>query len=248
MQEPTENEKQVIADRATEIQTGAAPLVMSNASLGIPDKPDFMLRQTDHSFPANWTFTELLAQKKKVATVTINTSSPYKKPVWKFVHNFDNVLNLHFRSFKNLFHLWKWNLHFLFEFRSNYQQVGQMIIVNHTMPQGYVAQLKGTVDLDYKDMVQLPHVLVPMGEDVDVTASLKWDVPVECTVATSYHYKYRNNNPDNIYVAEYDMGSIELYPWWTMQIAQGVNPSLTCVIWSWLTDVHMSSYMPTNAY
>lgn len=236
-------EKEVIADRATELQTGGIPLQTSNVLLGLPDKPDPMLSQIDHAFPANWSLVEYLSQKKKVAVFNISTSTPEDTVLWNFRHTFPNVYNMHLRQQKDLFALWKWNLHFLFEFRSNYQQVGQILVVNHTMPQAYVKTVLpqfSKLSSEYYCMTQLPHQKVPMGEDVDVHAVLKWDANVECSFGAGA-YSYVKANP-----VDYDMGEIFVVAPWQMQVAAGVNPSLTCVVWSWLTDLHMSGYSPSD--
>lgn len=249
--EPTENEKEVITDRATAIESGGLPISAANVPLGLNDKPDPMLSQRDHALVSNWTFAQLLAQRKLIGTFPITPSTPKDKPVWRFVHTMQNVVDLHFRSLKGLFHLWRWNLHFFFEFRSNFQQVGQCLIVNHTMPQAYIrtmypveGQWADPLYGNYKYLTQLSHRKIFMGEDVDVGEVLRWDAPLEATISVDGAYELPS--PGKIPVVQYDMGEIFVIAPFEMQVAQGVNPLMTVRIWSYLSDVGMSAYTPTD--
>lgn len=254
--EPTENDKVVISDRATAIESGGLPLTAANVPLGLNDKPDPMLSQRDHALVSNWTFAQLLAQRKLVGTFSITPSTPKDKPVWRFVHTMQNVVDMHFRSLKGLFHLWRWNLHFFFEFRSNFQQVGQCLIVNHTMPQAYIRTMYPSVDdpeagpadplyASYKYLTQLSHRKIFMGEDVDVGETLRWDAPIEATISVDGNYDIPTAS-GKLPVVQYDMGEIFVIVPFEMQVAQGVNPLMTVRIWSYLTDVGMSAYTPTD--
>lgn len=245
--EPLENEKQVIADRATQLDSGATPIVSANVALDLPYKPDPMARQLNHAFPGNWSFSELLSQKKLVTRLKIDTSTSAGYKVWNFVHTFDNVLDLHMRTMRKFFRIWRWNLHFLFEFRSNFQQVGQMLIVNHTLPQGYISTLLpyGEFLLErYFWLTQLPHVKVPMGSDNDVHCTLQWNAPEEGSFGTRDSYLYQNSLSQK--TIPYDMGEIFLTVPFPMQIANNVNPNLYVTVWSWLTDLQFSGYQPED--
>lgn len=245
----TEAEKFAIEDRATQIQTGAVPIASENAQLSIP-KADFMLTQTDHSFPSNWSFSELLSQRKKVGTFDITSSTSSGTKIWEFRHTFGNVVDLHFRNMKTLFRIWKWNLHFLFEFRSFYQQLGQALIVNHCIPQAVLHSLfprNEKLESSYSSMVQLPHRKIMLGEDVDVEATLVWNAPVEGTMFYDGVFAYPKTIIPAQQLTQYDMGSIFLTLPWPMEVAKGVQATMTVTIWSWLTDVRMSAYEPQDS-
>lgn len=244
----TEAEKSVEQDRATQLESGSIPLQGSNVLLGLSEKPDPMLSQRDHALVANWTFAQLLGTHKLVGTYTISTSTPVNQKVWSFIHTFDNVMNMHFRNVKNYFRLWRWTLNFEFEIKSVFQQVGQMLIVNHTIPAVMVRYLQGTNALEssYRRMTQLPHKKIMMGEDTKVYMSLKWDAPVEATFSTQNAYK-NPALPKGNHVVPYDMGEIFLIAPFQMQVAQNVTPQLTVRIYSWLSDVGMSAYSPQDS-
>jgi hypothetical protein len=252
--EPSEQEKPQIQARATVIDTGAIPLPLSNIPLGIPDKPDIMASHHGNSSAAMWSLSEIFSQQKLIGTYNISTSTAVDKPVWSFQHTFQNVLDLHFRELQGLFSMYSWTLHFRFQFRSNFQQVGQVLIVNHTIPQRLLPFLIGTKPLktleeNYMLMTTLPHVKVPMGEDIDVDCSLKWNVPVQAPTFTKEHYTLPSGDvplPDTL-TLQYDMGSVFVIAPIQMEVAQNVTPNMTVRIWSWLTDVKMGGYSPADA-
>lgn len=180
----TENEKPIIADRATEIESGATHLQSSNVLLGLPEKPDPMESHRTNALASNWTFAQLLGQKKLIATINFGQTWPADRKIWSFQHTMNNVVDMHFRSMTKLFKIWRWTLHFLFEFRSNFQQVGHILVVNHTMPKNYAFNILGKDDVwkNYRAITQLPHQKVFMGEDTDVECTLKWDAPLEGSI------------------------------------------------------------------
>lgn len=244
----TEMQKNIEQDRAVQLESGSIPLQGSNVLLGLQDKPDPMLDQRTHALVANWPFAQLLGTHKLVGVYTVDTSTPTDKKIWSFVHTFDNVMDLHFRTLKSYFRLWRWTLNFEFEFKSVFQQVGQLLIVNHTIPQVMMDVLQEGASLtkDYGRMIQLPHRIIMMGEDTKVFMSLKWNAPVEATFATKKNY-INPALPKENYLVPYDMGEIFLIAPYSMEVAQGVTPSMTVRIYSWLSDVGMSAYSPQDS-
>jgi len=255
MMEITEQEKEVIADRAVQIQTGATPLVGANVPLGLPEKPDPMQNQRLNALVPNWTFSQLLATRKLVGVFPITTSTPTNVKIWSFRHTMQNVVDLHMRSLQNYFRIWRWNLHFDFEFRSNFQQVGQILIVNHTVPSTVerflmsqqeprgTTSVKSFVD-SYVAMTQLSHKKIMMGEDIDDHETLQWDAPIEGTIGLTTSYTKQKKS--DVSVTQYDMGEIFVVAPFQMQVANGVNPQMTVRIWSYMTDVGMSAYSPVD--
>lgn len=255
--ETTENMKTELVARATEIDSGATQLSLGSTPMfsNISLDPANMIHGPARA-PA-WSFAELISQRKLVGTFPIASTgvTPMEK-VWSFRHTFANVLQLHMRDMKNLFHLYSWKLHFCFQFRSNFQQVGQILVVQHHIPKNYFYYLTGKEDVheDYRLATMLPHVKVPMGEDVDVEAEMVWNAPVAAASGNWDSYRYKSwvepgpGKPParEIEHSGYDMGSIGVYVGLPMEIAQNVNPSLTVRIWSWLTDVKYGAYTPTD--
>lgn len=158
------------------------------------------------------------------------------------------------RNMKEVFHLYSWKLHFCFQFRSNFQQVGQILVVQHHIPKNLMYLLAGTSEVagSYRLATMLPHVKVPMGEDVDVETEMVWNAPVAASSGFWNSYSYKSwavNELDparQIEHSGYDMGSVAIYVAKAMEIAQNVNPSMTVRVWSWLTDLRYGGYTPTD--
>lgn len=246
----TENEKPIIADRATEIESGATHLQSSNVLLGLPEKPDPMQSCRTNALASNWTFAQLLGQKKLIATINFGQTQPADRKIWSFQHTMNNVVDLHFRSVKGLFKIWRWTLHFLFEFRSNFQQVGHILVVNHTMPANYAYNILGKdfVHKNYRAMTQLPHQKVFMGEDTDVECTLKWNAPIEGTIGIPGAYDMIDDKGKKVDLQPYDMGEVFVIAPFPMEVATNVYDQLTLRVWSWLSDVGMSAYSPEDIY
>lgn len=172
-------------------------------------------------------------------TLTINQQSSGK--IWEFRNTWKNVVDHHVGALSKLFVLRHWDLNFLFEFRSNFQQVGQSVIYYSNCPRGAEAFLRKDIH-DYRTYTQLPHVKVNMGEDVDVPVTLKWNSPLkgECDIELDHsHGSFRTFS--------YDMGTLYLAVPWPMQIAKEVWPSMTVRIWSWLSSTSYGGYNPTDS-
>nr|UMO75669.1 MAG: putative capsid protein 1 [Polycipiviridae sp.] len=253
--ETTENFKDKLVARATEIDSGATQLNLGTAPMfsNISLDPAAMIHGPAKA-PA-WSFAELVSQRKLMGTFPISTSTKFGSPaIWKYRHTFANVLNDHMREMKDLFHLYSWKLHFCLQFRTNYQQVGQIIVVQHHIPQNLFKYLTGVEDLkdDYRLMTMLPHVKVPMGEDMDVEVEMVWNAPVSASSGYGKAYSYKSWNVDvgtparTIEHSGYDMGSVGVYIGQPMEVAANVNPQLTLRVWSWLTDVKYGAYTPTD--
>lgn len=195
-----------------------------------------------------------MSQEKKVGTFTIDTSSSASAPIWTFWHNFGDVAALHFPSRKNDFRNFSWNLHFRLQFRSNFQQVGQIIVVQHNMPPEVIQYLLEVEDAsaaiasNYGRMTMLPHTKVPMGEDTDVHVEMPWNLPEICTYASLGNYNYNVNGSGVPQKKVPTMGCVMIVPAIQMQVAANVNPQMTVEIWSWLTDLRLSGYDPRSGF
>lgn len=255
--ETTENMKEELVARATEIDSGAARLNLGSAPMFSQLSLDPATSIHGPAKAPAWSLAELVGQRKLIATKIITTANTAgdttKGHIWSFRHTFANVLNDHMREMKSLFRLFSWKLHFCFQFRSNFQQVGQLVVVQHHIPKNLLLYLTGYEDFNTNQQLHymLPHVKVPMGEDVDVEAEMVWNAPVAASYGVeSYKYTSERINEYNlarqIEHSSYDMGSISVFVSQTMEIAQGVNDNMTCRIWSWLTDVKYGAYAPTD--
>lgn len=240
---------------STDIQSGAIPLKESGLPLGIPIQPDIMASYHEHASLKAMTMSALLGQHKLIGTYTISTATDPTKPIWSFRHTPAAVASMHLRSMVKLFRLSSWTLHFKFEFRSNFQQVGQCLVVQHNIPLQVSWYLLGKditrndetqLYTNYKLMTLLPHTKVAMGEDVDVNATMKWNIPVEGVQSHPTLYAWKTSSTLASPNEDYDMGSIFVIAPWKMDVAQGVTPEMTVRIWSWLTDVKLASYDPED--
>lgn len=238
-----ENQKNEIKSGAKEIDTGAIPLPLSNVLFGLPYKPDPATNSVLGVKADTWDYGKLISQKKLLATITINNET--SGPLWNFWCTWGNVVNTHVgvRN-QNLFLMRHWDLNFLFEFRSNFQQVGQSIIYFSNCP-AYAANFLRQ-DLDkYQNITQLPHVKVNMGEDIDVPVIVKWNSPLNGEIAGDNVYQGPDENREAI---GYDMGTLYLSVPWKMEIATNVWPEMTVRIWSWLSSTSYGGYNPTDDF
>lgn len=244
MEQPVEEQKNEIVSRAKEIDTGPIPLSMENVILGLDSKPGPSVDNLSSILANSWNISEFVGQRKLRALVDISTSSRTDEPLWQYEHTWANVVADHLRGFSSSFALWSWKLNFHFEFRSNFQQVGMMMISYTNFP-------KSTRRYLYPDKVfnqfvvqsQLPHKFVMMGEDNDVVVGLNWVSPFKAAPTSEvYHVEQGivNNN--------YDMGTIYLWAPFKMMLASGVTSNtMTVRIWSFLTDVKYSGYSPDDS-
>ncbi|UHR49690.1 MAG: hypothetical protein GuPV2_gp1 [Guiyang polycipivirus 2] len=231
--------------RAKEIDTGAIPLPMSNVLLGLPVKPTTQ-DLTDRSSVStkNWDWKDIVSQKRLVADIEITSAS--KGRIWSFGNNWQNVQTSIFGNLEPVFTLKSWTINFEFEFRSNFQQVGQSCIFYSNLPANMLSYHFNLASLnphpfdDYSIMTQLPHRKVPMGEDVNVTVSLKWLSPFKSAFGTS---SYDIINYDT---SSYDMGTLYLAVPFPMQFAMNVTPNNSVRIWAYLSDVTYGGYAPSD--
>lgn len=246
----SEDTKNIISSRAKEIDTGAIPLPMSNVILGLPYKPDPTTSRKQGSVAQSWTYGDLVSQKKLVADIIVNTNS--KDELWTFNNTWDNVLNLHFQGteFRKLFGLKSWTINFMFEFRSNFQQLGQFVIFYANIPKvletyHFDIQKQTSAFKDYGIMTQLPHRKIPMGEDQDCIVSLKWLSPHTSSFGSDM-YSW-GATPSLDFSPWYDMGMLKLSLPFPMQVATGVDSTMTVRIWSWLSDFTTGAYHPQDS-
>lgn len=249
--EITEQEKTIITSRAKEIDTGAVPLPMSNVVLGLPMKPDPTADYCLGACSESWSFEDLVCQKKLVADLTVDITSTGK--IWEFHNTWENVLEMHFTSnLRRVFGLKSWNLNFLFEFRSNFQQVGQLCLFYTNLPDvldSYHFRLQDHATDPYADYVvqtQLPHRKIPMGEDQDCLACIKWLSPHTASFGVDM-YQNDGNHSKMMNVPYYDMGRLKLYVPFGMQVATGVDSTMNVRVWSWLSNFTYGAYRPHDA-
>lgn len=249
--EPTETQKNSMDSRAKEIDTGAIPLPMGNVLLGLPYKPDPTSSIKLGGSTPSWTYADLVSQKKLIADIKIDINSTGKQ--WKFLNTWDNVLKTHFSSdLRKMFGLKAWTINFLFEVRSNFQQVGQLCIFYSNLPkvlETYHFSTTGNSDPfdDYAIMTQLPHRKIPMGEDQDVVVSLRWTSPHSFSFGEDMYAYDGIESGDGLITPYYDMGALRLYVPFPMQVATGVDSVMTVRVWSWLSDFDTGAYRPLDS-
>nr|WPV63629.1 MAG: hypothetical protein [Wufeng shrew polycipivirus 5] len=240
--EPLEIEQNTEKMRATEIDTGAALLSMENVMLGLPQKLTES-RSFSSTVAQPWDYGELMSQRKLMATLNITPDTPTDKPLWFYTNSFQQVMSTHFRNLSDLFLVKSWTLNFLFEFRSNFQQVGLCNLVYTNLPQILQHYLLPKTSFDTFTMqTQMPHRLVFMGEDQEINISLKWLSPF-VSAPTAKFYQI---HPTPAINDDYDMGTLFLTVPFPMEVAAGVDSTMTVRIWSHLSDVTYAGYSPTD--
>lgn len=232
-----ENQKNEIQSRAKEIDTGAIPLPFSNVLFGLPYKPDPATNDTRGISAPKWDYGDLISQKKLVTTLSINTDS--EGEIWSFWNTWQNVVDLHVGSLKRIMMMRHWDLNFLFEIRSNFQQVGQLVILYSNAPKHAAQFLRPNWQIRYANQCQLPHIKVLMGEDVDVPLTIKWNSPLKGETDS----EFESSDSGYAYSPGYDMGEIKLLVPFKMQVAKDVWPTMSVRIWSWLSSTTYGGYM-----
>nr|UMO75645.1 MAG: putative capsid protein 1 [Polycipiviridae sp.] len=249
----SEDTKNIISSRAKEIDTGAIPLPMSNVILGLPYKPDPTTSIKQGSVSQSWTYADLISQKKLIADLKVDTKS--EGTIWTYQNTWDNVLKTHFsgeNGIRLLFGLKSWTISFMFEFRSNFQQLGQFCIFYSNLPkvlETYHFDIKKQESAfkDYGIITQLPHRKIPMGEDQDCIVSLKWLSPHTSSFGNDM-YQWNALEPSaEEYTPWYDMGVLRLAVPFPMHVASGVDSTMTVRIWSWLSDFTTGAYHPQDS-
>lgn len=241
-----ENENDQIAERAGVFQSGATNLSESTLPLHIPRQPTLPIESSEQVRSAAWTVSEILSQEKLITTLDIGDKVG---EVWNFRVTPSNVLKMHMRRFADVFRLYSWTLHFRIQFRSNFQQVGQIIVGQNNIPEQTMYFLMGGIDAptrfknSYKMLTMLPHTKVPMGEDTDVHVEFQWNLPVPSAYSmASYQHRFLPIESTNMKKIEWDMGEVFVTVPWKMEMAAGVNPSLSMRVWSRLSNVTMGAY------
>lgn len=123
--------------RAKEIDHGTIPLSMTNAILGLPQKPGLNKDDQSSVSAPKWSYDQLVGQKKLLTTLTINSSTNKdfgNKPVFVFQNTWRNIWKIHFNSLNSIFLFKSWRVNFAFQFRSNFQQVGMMALSYSNYP------------------------------------------------------------------------------------------------------------------
>jgi hypothetical protein len=246
----SEDTKNIISSRAKEIDTGAIPLPMSNVILGLPYKPDPTTSQKQGSVAQSWTYADLVSQKKLIADLVVNPQS--EGVIWTFNNTWDNVLNTHFSGtgIRTLFGLKSWTISFMFEFRSNFQQLGQFALFYSNLPKvletyHFGIKKQESAFKDYGIITQLPHRKIPMGEDQDCIVSLKWLSPHTSSFGSDMYEWGAAQGQD--FTPWYDMGTLRLAVPFPMHVATGVDSTMTVRVWSWLQDFTTGAYHPMDS-
>lgn len=250
--EPTENQKISIDSRAKEIDTGAIPLSMSNVILGLPVKPEPPVL-SDSVSARPWTWAELVSQKQLVTTIAISPSTKEDVPLWEYNNSWRSIINSKFfmSEIGELYVIRRWDLNLLFEFRSNFQQVGMMSLVHSNCPpalEGYFFPSSRTASIhDFAIQTQLPHRLIPMGEDVDVSVCLKWNASYLSSFERKYYsMDWLQNTEYHQEQDDYQMGILRLYAPFKMETSNGVDNQMTVRIWAYLTNLQYAAYAPID--
>lgn len=241
--QPTEQAVSEIKSRAKEIDTGTQPLSMENVILGLPSKPGPSVDNLSSAMANSWNLNEYIGQRKLQATINITLDTPTNVPIWAYEHKWSNVIVDHFRAFSNVFALRSWKLNFHFEFRSNFQQVGMLMISYTNLPENTRKYLyPDNVFNQFVVQTQLPHRFVMMGEDQDVVVGLNWLSPYKASISGEI-FAHPSGDTHN----DYEMGKIMLWAPYAMQVATGVAANnMTVRIWSYLTDISMAGYNPVD--
>lgn len=228
--------------RAKEIDTGAIPLPMSNVLLGLPIKPTTIDIVDNSAVSAQtWTWQDLVSQRKLISDINIDTNS--SGIVFSFRNTWNSIQTNIFRNFDFLFTLKSWTLNLHFEFRSNFQQVGQFVIFYTNLPPTLNNFHFGnsTPYSDYALITQLPHRKIPMGEDVNLNVQLKWLSPFKSAFGNGQYIPSGYSQFVN-----YDMGTLHLSVPYKMEVAQGVTSNTTVRVWVSLSDVSYAGYSPSD--
>lgn len=254
MEQVQTQKNNVSETRAKQIDTGATPLPMSNVIIGLPRKPSTPALDTRVGATAQtWTWESIVSQRRKIADIKVDQSS--KGVIWSFHNTWSNVLKTIFRNqLESLFTLKSWTIVFEFEFRTNFQQVGQFVVFYSNLPsnnKSYHFNLQQNTDPDpYEDYLiqtQLPHRKIPMGESVDVNVDLKWLSPMKGAFGNTSMLVYGSTPSDTVATDDlYDMGTLFLAVPWPMELGMNVTPDCSVRIWASLADVTYAGWMPND--
>lgn len=265
--------------RAKEIDHGTIPLPMENVMLNMPVKPGNQFDDRSSVSAIKWAYEQLVSQKQLLTTISIPVGGIKDKCIFILENSWKNILDIHFRNLKDLFFLKSWKWHLTFELRSNFQQVGMISInycnlpqdaipyitsewlapvdnrISKISPNGQIGQPANDILTQNHDLFnfattqQLPHTLLMLGENQDVSCTLNWLSPFKSTFIDP-----NPSDPDSItgFAVKpfsnpyYDMGFVYVTIPVPMTISSGVDPNCTLRIWSQLTDVEYSGYIPDD--
>jgi len=269
MIEPTANQQNEQDSRAKEIDQGTLPLSMQNVILGLPYKPGMQFDDRSSVKATPWTYDQLVSQKQLINLITITPTDKAQELKFILPNSWALIKKMHFRNLSDLFYLKSWKWHLTFEFRSNFQQVGMLALSYVNLPADAYPYITGNglsspgedyftsdngnygtpkspkrTKLDSLfSIYQLPHRLIFLGEDNDLECSFNWLSPFKSTFEGYDHgtqYTFKKND------SQYDMGQIRLHVAVPMTVSSGVTPQMTVRIYSHLTDVEYSGYIPTD--
>lgn len=251
LMEPTETEKPTTESRAFSDESGATPLTMESSIAQLPRMIDPMASHHQDSSHSSWNLTELLSQKRLIGTFPVSSSHTTGTKIWSFRHTYANVAAIFFTNrIDELFSLFSWKINFVLEFRSNFQQVGQVLVTQHHIPKAIIPFLTGldedTITKRYFYMTMLPHVKVPLGEDTDVNVTMDWNSPMGAPATRKNAYEQYGQDATPWTPSSYDMGSLYVTVGAQMQIAPKVNPNAYVRVWAYLTDLKYAAYTPLD--
>ena len=241
--EPTEQQKIKDYSRAKEIDTGATPLSMGDVLLDLPQTPG---NPHDISTVSTvpWDVKDLLSQKILLANLNVDPSTSETAPVWEFVNSYRSMIAARFFAgdLANMFSSFSWTLCFKIEIRSNFQQVGLIALSYSNCPyilERYLSNFGQPTN--FASILQLPHKLIPMGEDTDVEVKFLWNSNAKA--AQNSHFTRK----EDLSIDDYQMGTFRIMVPYKMETAAGVNQNLTIRVWGYLEDLVIGGYQPRDS-
>lgn len=245
--ELNENEKEIESSRAKEIDTGVTPLPFDTSLMASGITPEVPLDRS--SVLANsWSLSALLSQKIFIKNIDFDVGTPNDKILFSFRNSFDNVYKTHFGRLGGIFPLKSWKVNFLFEIRSQFQQMGLINIFYINMPQRLQSYMFSGDLTDFMLQTQLPHRLIALGEDSDFEFSMTWNSPFKSAIdATVFATNRLKDSGTYLPYDDYDMGTVYITIPYQLQIASGATPRASIRIWSYLSDITYAGYMPKDS-
>jgi len=89
-----------------------------------------------------------------------------------------------------------------------------------------------------------------MGEDQDVKVGLNWVSPFKSSMKNfDPNIKFNTAPAANVttFNDDYDMGTLRVHVPIKMRVSTGVKDTLTIRVYTWLSDLEYSGYLPTDS-
>ncbi|UCR92512.1 MAG: hypothetical protein [Apis polycipivirus] len=274
--QPTAQQQNSTNSRAKEIDHGTIPLPMTNAILGMPTKPGIQKDDQSSVSAPKWSYDQLVGQKKLIFTKTIDSNTDATKPFFVFRNSWRDIWKVHFNSLNSIFMYKSWTVKFLIQVRSSFQQIGMLAVSYTNIPADATGYLLNSdtftlppylLDVDQDELCfpntekyyqvteldsmraiyQLPHTLIPMGEDQDVMVSLNWVSPFKTSMdAFNPNVKFNSHDHLTTFNNNYDMGTLRIHAPIKLKPVSGAG-SLTVRVYSWLENLEYAGWSPTDA-